>query len=213
MKKIIILFLSILAISGCAKEEKIEVKYEKIKKVESYKDINNTPIGIYKLEGNTLTRLKSLDKKLKVEEDIGLFQIYPSKEEKVELNTSFGEAFYKEWSKYKDIKQGFNIKYSLNNAEISYNILSPNETFNHWEYLMNYLYDDYINKDKSFYSHLEANEFKNTTLLTSFKMQAGYKCSEIKKIELTAFTYDSKDDLFADGYRGNSKATLVINIK
>ena len=213
MKKIVILFLSILAISGCAKEEKIEVKYEKIKKVDSYKDINTTPIGIYKLEGNTLTRLKSIDKKLKVEEDIGLFQIYPSKEEKVELNTSFGEAFYKEWSKYKDIKQGFNIKYSLNNAEISYNILSPNETFNHWEYLMNYLYDDYINKDKSFYSHLEANEFKNTTLLTSFKMQAGYKCSEIKKIELTAFTYDSKDDLFADGYRGNSKATLVINIK
>ena len=213
MKKIVILFLSILAISGCAKEEKIEVKYEKIKKVDSYKDINTTPIGIYKLEGNTLTRLKSIDKKLKVEEDIGLFQIYPSKEEKVELNTSFGEAFYKEWSKYKDIKQGFNIKYSLNNAEISYNILSPNETFNHWEYLMNYLYDDYINKDKSFYSHLEANEFKNNTLLTSFKMQAGYKCSEIKKIELTAFTYDSKDDLFADGYRGNSKATLVINIK
>ena len=76
---------------------------------------------------------------------------------------------------------------------------------------MNYLYDDYINKDKSFYSHLEDKDYNENSLLTSIKLQASYNCSEIKKIELIAFTYDSEDDLINDTYRGNSKYMITIN--
>ena len=212
MKKIIFVILCLLLFTGCEKENKPKEKKKVEKEVkEEYKDLNNTPIGIYELKGNTLTRVNNITKHLNVEEDIGIFQVFPSAEEKVNLTTSFGESFYNEWNKYKDIKQGFNIKYYLDNKEVSYNILSPNETFKYWEYLMNYLYDDYINKGKSFYSHLEDKDYNENSLLTSIKLQSGYKCNEIKKIELTAFTYDSEDDLINDTYRGNSKYMITIN--
>ena len=217
MKKLLLFLITILLLTGCSKEVEKPVETPKkeepiIEEKNTYQDLNNTPIGIYKLEGNTLTKLTTLTKHLNVEEDIGVFQIFPSNEESIQLNTSFGESFYNEWLKYKDIKQAFNIKYTLNNNETtSYNILSPNETFDHWEYLMNYLYDDYINRGKSFYSHLEPNDCNESTLFTAIKIQAAYQCNEIKTIELTAFTYDSEDDFIDNEYRGNSKATLIIN--
>ena len=218
MKKIIITLILCLLLTGCQKKEK-EIPKE-IPKTEpeetvvkdTYKDLNNTPIGIYKLENNTLTKLSTMTKHLNVEEDIGTFQIFLSNENTVTLNNNFGEAFYNEWIKYKNIKQGFNIKYTLKNGETtSYNILSPKETFDHWEYLMNYLYDDYINRGKSFYSHLETSDYNSNSLFTAIKIQAAYKCSEIKNIELTAFTYDSEDDFLDKEYRGNSSSKLIIN--
>ena len=217
MKKIIISILIILLICGCTKETKKEVVKEKKKEEpivieETYKDLNNTPIGIYKLNGNTLNKLTTIDKHLNVEEDIGIFQIYPSNEDVINLNTNFGESFYNEYIKYPNIKIGFNIKYTTNNEEVSYNIFSPDNTFDHWEYLMNYLYDDYANRYSSFYSHIESNQVNENTLYTSIKLQASYSCSEITNIRLTAFTYDSEDDFLNNEYRGNSKYTLNINI-
>ena len=219
MKKSIIFILIIsLLLTACHKEEKEAPKEtpkkeeKQVEKVETYKDLNNTPIGIYTLENNNLKKITNITKHLNVEEDIGTFQIYLSNDDNITLNSNFGEAFYNEWIKYKNIKQGFNIKYTLkNNQTTSYNIFSPKETFNYWEYLMNYLYDDYANKDKSFYSHIEETDYNNNSLFTAFKMQAAYKCNDIKTIELTAFTYDTEDDFVNDEYRGNSKATLIIN--
>ena len=220
MKKIIIIITLLLLSTGCLKEEKIEPKESTInnepivekEKEKEYKDSNITPIGIYKLENNSLTKLTTINKHLNVEEDIGTFQIYLSNDDYISLNNNFGESFHNEWSKYQDIKQGFNIKYTLNNNQVtSYNIFSPDDTFAHWEYLMNYLYDDYANRGKSFYSHIESKDYNNTTLFTAIKIQAAYQCNEIKKIELTAFTYDSEDDFLNNEYRGNSKSTLTIN--
>ena len=39
---------------------------------------------------------------------------------------------------------------------------------------MNYLYDDYANQNKSFYSHIENNKMNDNTLFTAFKMQMSY---------------------------------------
>ena len=217
MKKILVLLITILLLTGCLKEEEKKVEKPKeepivIEEKDTYQDLNTTPIGIYKLENNSLTKLTTLTKHLNIEEDIGVFQIFPSNEDTISLNTSFGESFYNEWIKYKNIKQGFNIKYTLKNDETtSYNILSPDDTFAHWEYLMNYLYDDYANRGKSFYSHIESSDYNENTLFTAFKIQAAYQCSDIKTIELTAFTYDSEDDFLDNEYRGNSKAKLLIN--
>ncbi len=216
MKKILII-LSIFLLLGCSKEvdnKQIEKPKEtkKVEVKETYKDLNNTPIGIYSLNNNSLTRLNTITKHLNVEEDIGIFQIFLSNENTINLNTNFGEAYNNEWIKYNNIKLGFNIKYTLNNGQTtSYNILNPSNTFDHWEYLMNYLYDDYANRGKSFYSHIEEKDYNESTLFTAIKLQASYQCSEIKSIELTAFTYDSEDDFLDNEYRGNSKATLTIN--
>ena len=217
MKKLIIPFLILLLICGCSKEvKKEEPKKEKKKETiiveDTYKDLNNTPIGIYNLNGNTLNKLTSINKHLNVEEDIGIFQLYFSNEDIINLDTNYGQSFYNEFIKYPNIKIGFNIKYTTNNGEVSYNIFSPNNTFDHWEYLMNYLYDDYNNRFSSFYSHIEPDQVNENTLYTSIKLQASYSCSEITNIKLTAFTYDSEDDFLDNEYRGNSKYTLNINI-
>ncbi len=218
MKKLLTLLLLLVLLSGCVQKkeepviEKPKVEPPKVEEKEVYKDLNTTPIGIYKLENNKLIRLKEITKHLNVEEDIDTFQIYISDKDSITLTNNFGEAFYNEWIKYKGIKQGFNIKYTLKNEETtSYNIFSPKETFNHWEYLMNYLYDDYANRGKSFYSHIEDSDYTDKSLFTAIKIQAAYKCSDIKKIELTAFTYDSEDDFLDNEYRGNSYSKLIIN--
>ena len=204
---------------GCEKQTKKEIKTNKKKKEiieikETYKDLNNTPIAIYKLNGNTLTKLTETFEKFIPMEDIGIFQIFPSNEDTIYIN-SFGNDFYNEWIKYNtnnNLKIGFNIKYKLNSEEIiSYNVLSPSNNFDHYEYLMNYLYDDYANKNKSFYSHIEEKDLNENTLYTSIKLQCNSEINSIKeKIELTVFTYDSDDDFLNNEYRGNSKYTYTI---
>ena len=215
MKKLaILLIISSILIVGCKDTKTIDTKRKVAvdETTETYKDSNNTPIGIYSLENNNLEKLTTITKHLNVEEAIGIFQVHLSNEDNIQLTTNFGESFHNEWLKYQGIKLGFNIKYTLNNNETtSYNILSPDNTFEHWEYLMNYLYDDYANRNKSFYSHIESTDYNSETLFTAIKMQSSGKCNEIKTIELTAFTYDSEDDFLDNEYRGNSKATLIIN--
>ena len=213
MKKLIIYIFLVLILCGCTKEIEKPKKNKKIKEetpqVEQYIDKNITPIGIYKLENNKLIKQTTINKKLNTEEEIGTFQIYPSTEEIINLNTNYGESFYNEWIKY-NVKLGFNIKYTLtNNETISYNISNPEEAFLHWEYLMNYLYDDYNNRNKSFYSHIEALD--ENTIITSIKLQTAYHPEEITNIKLTVFTYDTEDDFLNNEYRGNSSYTININ--
>ncbi len=215
MKKIIMIIICLLLLSGCENKDDstkiIKDKVDPIKEEEVYKDLNDTPIGIYKLNGNKLTRLDTITKTLNVEEDIDTFQIYFSNDKEINLNKGFAESYYEEYKKY-NVKVGFNIKFKLNNGEsISYNILSPNDTFNEWEYLMNYLYDDYANRGNSFYSHIEKDQYNENTLFTSIKLQSSYKCKDIaSKIELKVFTYDDAEDIENNDYKGNSQHILNI---
>ena len=229
MKKICLIIVCILlTCTGCSKDDGLIVEKHKDEIIssykeyddvlKSYKDLNNTPIGIYSLQGNKLVRLNTFNTKLDVEKDINIFQIYPSNENEVYLNNNFGQSFYDEWIKYNtnnNIKIGFNIKFTLTDGrEVNYNIFNPDEAFIEWNYLMNYLYDDYQNRNKSFYSHIEGDQVTPETLYTAFKMQASYGCGDINsKIEFTVFTYDSEDDFLNNNYRGNSKHTINICVE
>ena len=219
MKKRIYLLLFILLLCGCSKENKKvlpkEEKKEEVPIIEEYKDLNDTLISFYQLKGNTLTKISNLSGSYNALDDIGVFQIYPSKEEVITLNSSFASSFYEEYIKYKEklnIKIGFSIDFVLDNQEeISYLILTPQNTMDHWEYLMGYLYDDYINQGKGFYSHIEESEYSDTTLFTALKLQCGAYVDKIKSpIHLTVFTYDSEDDFLDGKYRGNSSSTITI---
>ncbi|MBR2828662.1 MAG: hypothetical protein IKE70_05475, partial [Bacilli bacterium] len=183
MKKIfiLVLFLSIF-LGGCNKKEKeepIQIKEkEEIKEIETYKDLNNTPICFYELRNNTLTKLTSINKTLSNLEDIGLFQVYPSCKENINLTKSFAESFKEEWDKYNKgtLKMGYNLTFNTKEeSTITFNILSPDNTMEHWEYIMAYLYDDYANRTKGYYSHLESNEYNENSLLTAIKLQSNYK--------------------------------------
>ena len=215
-KRLLIILILLLIITGCkSKEKNIPVKKEKEKteikeEIPKYKDENNTPISFYEINNNTLTKIHSINKKLILEEDMGVFSIYPSNEETITLNDTYANSFYNEWTKYNqnNLKIGFNIKFN----DISFNILNPNNCMDKWEYLYTYLYDDYANRGKNFYSHIENNEYNENTLFTSIKLQSGSKCTEIlPKLDLTVFTYDSEDDFENNEYRGNSKYTMTIN--
>ena len=216
MKKLLIIMIILLTICGCTKKVEVKEKPKEEKKEEiikdTYKDENNTPIGIYNLQGNTLTKLTKINKTPVVEQDLGVFQIYPSNEDTVNLDKGFGLACYDEWTKYPNVKLGINIKFTLANGEnISYNIFSPENTFDQWEYLMNYLYDDYTNFGKSFYSHIEKEEFNDNTLVTAIKLQNSYSIDQVNsKIILTVFTYDTEDDFQDNEYRGNSYHSINI---
>ena len=217
-RKIVLLFIILILCSGCINTKKVEKKKEKkkveVEYVETYKDLNNTPIAFYRHNGNHLDKLTKINKNLVSMEDIDVFQIYPSNLDTVNLNKGFGESFYDEWIKYNtnnNLKIGFNIKFSTDEEDISYNIFNPSNCMEKWQYLLNYLYDDYANRGKSFYSHIEENEFNENSLTTSIKIQSSGDCYKIKdKIVVTVFTYDTDDD-FKDGeYRGNSSSTLTI---
>ena len=216
-KRLIILVIILLLCSGCIKKE--EVKKKEKKKVdviyeEKYKDLNNTPISFYSSNDSGLVKLTKINKNLVSMEDIGIFQIYPSNLDTVSLSDGFGNSFYNEWMKYNtnnNLKIGFNIKFSTDTEDFSYNIFNPSNCMEKWEYLLNYLYDDYANRGKSFYSHIEDNQFNDSTLFTSIKVQSSGDCYKIKdKILLTVFTYDSDDDFLDGEYRGNSSSTLTI---
>jgi len=220
MKKIIMILLLIpLLFVGCTKKEiqKKEVTPTPQKeKVIKYQDENTTPIGLYKLNGNTLNKLTTMKKSLAIEEIVDTFQIFPSKEDTITLNGQFGEEFNNKWQELNpnhNIKIGFNIKYKkISGEEVSYNILGPANTMDNWEYFMNYLYDDYANQGKGFYSHLEEKDYNSNTLFTTFKMQASYSSAEVTNIKLTVFTYDTEDDFENNEYRGNSSYTINICI-
>ena len=217
MKKILLVLVVLLLFCGCTKKEKVKEKPKEEKKEEviekdTYKDENKTPIGFYKVQGNTLTKITKVNVTPVVEQDMGVFQIYPSNEDNLTIDKGFGLAFYDEWNKYNNIKLGYNIKFSLaDGRNISYNIFSPENTFDQWEYLMTYLYDDYNNFGKGFYSHIEKEQFNENTLMTSIKIQSSYSVDQINsKISLTVFTYDSEDDFENNEYRGNSSYTMDI---
>ena len=217
MKKLLLVLIVLLIVCGCTKKEEVKEKPKEEKKEEviekdTYKDENKTPIGIYKVQGNTLTKLTKINVTPVVEQDMGVFQIYPSNEDNLTIDKGFGLAFYDEWNKYNNIKLGYNIKFSLaDGRNISYNIFSPENTFDQWEYLMTYLYDDYNNFGKGFYSHIEKEQFTENTLMTSIKIQSSYSVDQINsKISLTVFTYDSEDDFENNEYRGNSSYTMDI---
>ena len=212
-KKIIIVLIIILVCCGCINTKKVEKKKKKkvsVEYIEKYKDLNNTPISFYTINGSKLDKLTKINKKIVSMEDIGLFQVFPSNEESVSIN-NFALDYYNEWTKYNNIKLGFNIKFSTDTETISYNILNPSNCMDKWEYVMNYLYDDYANRGKSFYSHIEENEYNENTLFTAIKLQSNDKAYDIKnKILLTVFTYDTEDDFLDGEYRGNSSSTLTI---
>ena len=221
MKKIFIILIFILILSGCKnnKIEKKEVKKEKEEKVvekkDEYTDLNNTPIGLYVEKGNKLELVTEYKTNIKSITDIGVFQIYPSKEEEVILNSKFGNDFYEKWTlleNYQNLKIGFNLKYTLDNGEeVTHTILDPTTTMKTgYEFIVAYLYDDYKNRNSSFYSHVEETDYNDETLFTSIKLFSNNTDSVTSKIKLTVFTYDTLDDLVDSEYRGNSKYEISI---
>lgn len=223
MKRYIFFILCILFLCvGCGKVEDKVISptpiedEEEIEAVEVYQDENYMPISFYTFSGNQIQKKDTHTGNYQKLDDILFYQVFPSIENQVTLHDSFGKSFYDQWISYateKPVRMGFSLQFSTNTGDIFYNILRPNDAMSHWEYIMGYLYDDYANLGKSFYSHVEDNEFGPTTLFTAIKLQCGDQCANITSpIILTVYTYDDEEDFLDGVYRGNSQATMTICI-
>lgn len=223
MKKIIVLLILALVVVGCNETKKeISIKepgkiIEEIveEPVEKYVDENKIPIGIYLEKNGRLELVTEYQTNIKKKTDIGIFLVYPSNDENIKLNKGFGRSFYDEWISnlnYENTKIGFNIKYSIDDANISYNILDPDTAINSQnKQILSYLYDDYFNRNNSWYSHMKQEQYTSDSLITSIKLFASNIYNVTSKITLTVFTYDTMDD-FDDNneYRGNSSYSITI---
>ena len=217
MKKIIILFILTLFIIGCnsknkeVKKTKKETRKQKI--VDTYKDLNNTKIGIYQEKQNKIELVTEYKTNIESGIDIGVFQIYPSNDKEVILENGFGNSFYNKWvsnNNYKNLKIGFNLKYTLDdNTQINHTILNPSTTITN-KYIFTYLYDDYKNRNLGFYSHIEDKDYDEDSLFTSIKLYADDVKKLNSKIIFTVFTYDTEDDFENSNYRGNSSYQITI---
>ena len=145
--------------------------------------------------------------------DLGVFQIFPSNQDSI----SGWDNFYNEWNKYDSehkMKIGYNISYTLNDGRnISHTILNPSNTMDYEGYMAVYLYDDYNNRNNSWYSHLEEKDYNENSFMTSIKLYGNGGLVDINSdIVITVFTYDTEDDFNPETkeYRGNSKATLTL---
>ncbi len=225
MKKTIILILLISLITGCSlfKEKPVENKEENKPQVEEkeeikevpYKDDNPVIISLYTGTTSNYTRREVFNSKLEEYKDIGLFFVILDNKENITESSIKGlynkySANYPDFSKY---KIGYNISFTLKDGtEFNENILKPLEfsQFSFSKYLYVWLYDDINNS--GWYSHLESDDYKENTVMSSIKLMATSSTAEISgDIKLTVFTYDTLDDFAEDGhYRGNSSFTTLI---
>ena len=214
MKKIIVLLILILLITGCNKneenKEKEIPKNNPIEVIDTYKDENPVKIAFY--EGNKV--LKEYQTELQNMTDINVFGVILTNEEEV-IDTSFKYQFkkyYDEISEKEKYKIGYYIKFYTGDTLHEKTITDPSNTFVFAPYIYIYLYDDLHQSDGAWYSHVEEKDFNDKTLFTSTKLFMADKSKDItSSITLEAFTYDSEDDFDDNGnYRGNSRYSIEI---
>lgn len=229
-KKIFLLLLIVLCITGC-NEKKKEIKNikkddnviegkgepsfedEDIPKIDEYIDENNTPIGIY-LNRKKITEIKS---DMTIGKDIVKFQVFPSNEDYLSYSGAFGQFFHNRFSEYNknnNLKVGVNLTYDANDGRhVSHTVLHASDAKEYEGYILLFLYDDYdLYINNKIYSHFEPEQETNKTIISSIKLYPGGAIHRISsKVIITVFTYDSDDDFDSNGeYRGNSKYTITL---
>lgn len=149
--------------------------------------------------------------------DIAVFKVLPTQDKTINY-WYMQDAFPFYWNKYENnnnYKIGFNITYSTNEGETTWNILSPSDSYqNLFNYVQLYMYDDVSPKKGSWYDHLEDYEMLEGVLFTSIKLCASVYIDQITSpIKLTVFSYKDLDDFdpITKQYRGNSYYTIYIH--
>lgn len=220
MKKILI--LTLLLLTGCNdinatnngidndinKELKEEVK--EIKK-EKYIDTNPIINGLYckNLENRYL--VKKINSKFIKNQDIAVLSTFFTNETNIS-NDYFKNVFNNYYDSYDSIenyKIGYSISFNINEKKYYKQILNIEDSVELYDYVQIYLYDDLINANKSFYSHLE--EINENTLITTIKLTGSTKSNLITSpITVGVFTYIESDFDENGLYKGKSLYEITI---
>lgn len=92
------------------------------------------------------------------------------------------------------IRIGYFLEFLTPEGKCENLILRPsNITDEYWEYIEIYIYDDIHQEAGAWYSHLVDDEFTDESIISSVKITAGNKVSDISDLQLTAFLYEIGD--------------------
>lgn len=213
MKKAILLFSIFLLLTSCKNNTEYtfkEINIDENIKIDNYIDDNPIKVSLY--QGNQ--KVKSYKTTLGNFKEIGVFNVYYTNKEKLDSsNIKYNyQKYYNEYQNISNYKTGFYITFEVNDKKIEKLILDPTSKHSMEPYMYVYLYDDINQAPGTFYSHLEPDDMKENTIISSIKLffpQNGYAITS--PITLTVFTYDSDDDFTEDNhYRGKSSYTIEI---
>ncbi len=218
MKYILLLSL-IITLTGCSTKTSDKVK--KLDKIEEkmaegkesdYTDTNPIKVALY--QNNK--KVKSVTYKRANHVEIGTYNAFYTDKDNLE-NDSVKNNWYRYFKNYKDIndyKTGFYIYFTAEGKEYEQTILDPTSKHKHTPYVLVYLYDSYNYKPGTVYTHLEMEDMKKNTVITSIKLYLAGRGSKVDSpITLKVFTYKDGDINENGYYRGNSKYSMTINLK
>lgn len=217
MKKNLSFIMVLLTIiTGCKNNEKINdvENQDKPVQIEEQKDeyVDNNPIvvGLYDNDYNLVKEYNTTKQNFK---DL-IFSVYYTNQEVLDSNNQKynWNKFYNEYTNIDNYKIGFSFSFSSGEEKIEKTILEP-ETYAFNPYFYIYLYDDIIQPDGSFYSHLEKTDVNENTIFSSIKIYLVEADKITSPIELTVFTYDGEEDFDEfNKYKGKSRYTIKINL-
>lgn len=215
MKKIIVLLIMLILISGCSKKDNKPIYLDKKLDINlsTYQDDNPITVGLYEDEN----LVKTYHTKFTNMKDIAVFNIYYTNQEKLE-NNYIKYNWKKYYNTYQDIdkyKIGFIISFEANGKSYKEQILDCDCIFIFDPYIYIYLYDDINQPNGTWYSHLEPEQVTSKTIFSSIKLFMADKAIEMSSpITLSVFTYDENDFDIYNNYIGKSIYTInIVNDK
>lgn len=154
-------------------------------------------------------------------EDLLIFEVYNTDEEEIYFDNQRYEH-YNRWIEdetEKTYKIGYEISFLVDgeNEKRVITILGPSDIKDSEELYMGdypenlnsveipgyfgcWVYDDIVNRDKSFYIHLSPEEVDEDTLMTSIKLRPTSHSDEISDLRMVIFSYSSDEEFDEDGH-------------
>lgn len=213
MKNKVLIIVIMLLLTGCIKQEKIEINEEKVieKEIkEEYVDDNPIKIGIYE-DDIKLVKEYKLKKESRNETVLSFYYTDIENLENRRQKENWNK-FYNQYSNINNYKIGFHFEFYVGDEKIEKTILKP-DTFAFEPYFYIYIYDDINQPDNTFYSHLEESDVNENTIFSSIKIFLMQPYDITSPIEFTVFTYDDLNDFDENNnYRGNSKYKINIDL-
>lgn len=179
-------------------------------------EINPSVIGLY-IPADDGTKDRKLVTEFKAKrtakKDIDCFEAIASSEERLK-GKSFSGIWNDAWNAYSNTagsKIGYYISFTLKDGTaIEKLLLKPGDGKDFYSYVEIYMYDDIHQTPGVRYSHLEDEDMKQDTIISSIKLTSGSKISQVEDIQLTVFVYSDERHIRDGVYRGDVSSTILI---
>jgi len=152
--------------------------------------------------------------------DIGVFYVYPSTQESLET-LPYKDQFLRFWNKFPNAAEyriAYELSFTLKSSEVvTLKIRAPKDCPKDpkayfYQFIEVYVYDNVNRIPGPTFYHLEESSTNANTIMTSIKLTAGTKSSEVVSARLKAFIYkdDSEFDAVTGDYIGKTGCEVAV---